>query len=344
MQENLKQREESAVGTTDFLASQLADSKRNLDEQDAKLADFERKYMGQLPGEQNLNMDMLNSLRTQLDSVNQALNRAQQDKLYVESLLAQDSGSVPKTQMETQIEALKEKLVDLEARYTPQHPDVIKTKQMIATLEKSLQDNPSPEQADLPVSDTAKPDTLSSPNLQHLRDNRHVLETTIREKSAEQARLRQEIKQYEGRLELTPAVKEQYKQLTRDYQTAQGLYDELLKKKSESAMSTDLERRQQGEQFRVVDPANFPEKPSFPKKIQFVGGGLGFGLFLGVGLALLIELSQKAIRGESDIEFYLKLPVLVSIPTVVPDEDAVNSHRRNRLGKKQQQRAVLEKQ
>jgi len=345
MQENLKEREESAVGTTDFLTSQLADSKRNLDEQDAKLAEFERKHIGQLPGEQNLNMDMLNSLRTQLDSVTQALYRAQQDKLYMENLLAQETAASPDTpsttDVQNQIKSLKEKLVDLETHYTPQHPDVIKTKQMIATLEKSLESDSSTEQNSSPVSKAASQESPSSPNIQHLRDSVHVLQTTIREKSTEQAKLQQEITQYEGRLELTPTVKEEYKQLTRDYQTAQSLYDDLLRKKSESEMSTDLERRQQGEQFRVVDAANLPEKPSFPNRWQFAGGGLGVGLGLGVVLALLIELSQKAIRGESDIEFYLKLPVIVSIPIVVPDERAVSSRRRKWLGKKAQPRAVL---
>jgi polysaccharide chain length determinant protein (PEP-CTERM system associated) len=339
MQENLKHREESAIGTTDFLSSQLADSKRNLDEQDAKLAAFERKYMGQLPGEQALNMNMLNSLRTQLDSVTQALNRAQQDKLYVESLLGQETATLQAaqaapdgmqtTQVEDQLKRLRESLISLESRYTPEHPDVIKTKQMIATLEKSLHDSPAPERKDA-TAKAAKPESVSSPNVQRLRDNVHILETTIREKSAEQARLQQEIKQYEGRLELTPAVEEQYKQLTRDYQTAQGLHDELLRKKSESEMSTDLERRQQGEQFRVVDPANLPEKPSFPNKMQFGGAGFGLGLCIGIGLALLIELSQKAIRGESDIEFYLKLPVIVSIPVLPPASSLAASWRRRK--------------
>jgi polysaccharide chain length determinant protein (PEP-CTERM system associated) len=335
MQENLKEREESAVGTTDFLASQLADSKRSLDEQDAKLADFERKHMGQLPGEQNLNMDMLNSLRSQLDSVTQSLYGAQQDRLYIENLLNQETAatqdSLPTTQVESQIKLLREKLIDLEAHYTPQHPDVLKTKQMIATLEKSLQDNASTDKKASPAPKMVNEEGLASPNIQHLRDGLHVLQTTLREKSTEQARLQQAIKQYESRLELSPSVKEEYKKLTRDYQTAQNLYADLLKKKSESEMSTDLERRQQGEQFRVVDLASLPDKPSFPNKLQFAGGGFAVGLCLGIGLALLMELSQKAIRGESDIEFYLRLPVIVGIPVIVPDKAAMNSQRRRGL-------------
>jgi polysaccharide chain length determinant protein (PEP-CTERM system associated) len=341
MEENLKQREETAVGTTDFLASQLADSKRNLDEQDAKLAAFERKYMGQLPGEQTVNVAMLNNLRTQLDGVTQALNRAQQDKLYTESLLAQQTAamrstqgspdSLPAKQVDDQLKTLKQNLVTLEAKYTPQHPDVIKTKEMIANLEKSQQESAAEEKKQpAPASKPEKQEVTLTPEMQHLRDNIHALEVTIREKSPEQARLQQEIRQYEGRLELTPAVEEQYKQLTRDYQTAQQLYDDLLKKKSESEMSSDLEKRQEGEQFRIVDPANLPEKPSFPDKLMFLGGGFAAGLGLGAALAFLFELSQKAVHGESDIEFYLKLPVIVSVPVIAAEQENSPSSRRGR--------------
>lgn len=327
MEQNLKLREERAVGTTDFFVSQLEQSKRSLDEQDAKLASFQRKYMGQLPGEETVNMNMLTSLRTQLDSVTQALNRAQQDELYTESLLAQETarlqpaqgaaGVLPAAQVDEQLKKLKETLAYLEARYTPEHPDVIKTKQMIANLEKSLQEGAAQAKKETVAQPkTTDVESTSSPQIQQLRNNIHVLDQTIREKSSEQARLQQAIKQYEGRIELTPAVNEQYKQLTRDYQTAQALYDDLLKKKSQSEMSTDLERRQQGEQFRVVDPANLPEKPSFPNKMQFSGVGFLIGLCVGGGLSFLLEVSQQAIRNESDVEFYLKLPVIVSIPLI----------------------------
>ena len=352
MEENLKRREERAIGTTDFLASQLADSKRSLDEQDAKLAAFERKYIGQLPGEQAVNMNMLTSIRSQLDSVTQVLNRAQQDKLYAESLLAQQGAtmqpiqgtpdSLPAKEVDNQLTTLKQNLVALGARYTPQHPDVIKTKEMIANLEKSQQESAAQEKKQpTPSSNPERQKIASTPENQRLRDNLHVLEVTIREKSLEQTRLQQEIRQYEGRLELTPAIEEQYKQLTRDYQTAQGMYDELLKKKSESEMSTDLERRQQGEQFRVVDPANLPEKPSYPDKMKFSGAGLCLGLALGGSLAFLIELSQKAIRNELDIEFYLKLPVIVSVPIIAAEEENSPSSGRGRWLRRKHETDVL---
>ena len=333
MEENLKLREERAVGTTEFFVNQLEQSKRKLDEQDAKLAAFERKYLGQLPGEAPINMNMLATLRTQLDGVTEALSRAQQDRMYLESLLAEDAarsqaqqasdgGSV--SQEDDQLKKLRENLVDLESRYTPDYPDVIRSKQMIASLEKSLADSAAQQKKDAPVLSKTAQIGQRSPQNQQLRNNIHVLEETIREKSAEQSRLQQAIGQYQGRIELTPAINEQYKQLNRDYQTAQSLYDDLLRKKMQSEMSTDLERREQGEQFRIVDAANLPERPTFPNRLQFAGGGAAFGLCLGAGLVLLLELTSQSIGSESDVEFYLKLPVLVSIPELTGKEESGN--------------------
>ena len=89
LNENLRLREASAEGTTDFLKGQLADAKRNLDEQDAKLAAFQRQYFGKLPGEEGTNMNMLNSLNTQLEAATQGLARMEQDKTFAESMLSQ---------------------------------------------------------------------------------------------------------------------------------------------------------------------------------------------------------------------------------------------------------------
>jgi capsular polysaccharide biosynthesis protein len=111
-------------------------------------------------------------------------------------------------------------------------------------------------------------------------------------------------------------VEQQFKELTRDYQTALDFYNSLLSKKTESEMATELERRQQGEQFRVMDPANLPEKPTFPNRPLFAAGGLGGGLALGLGIALLLELRDKSIRSDRDVEFFLGVPALGLVPIV----------------------------
>jgi len=105
------------------------------------------------------------------------------------------------------------------------------------------------------------------------------------------------------------------KELTRSYQTASDIYNDLLKKRENSAMATDLEHEQQGENFKVLDSPSLPSTPSFPKKVVFVGGSLGGGFALSLGILYLLALSDKALYSERDVELYLKLPVLTAVPS-----------------------------
>jgi polysaccharide biosynthesis transport protein len=113
-------------------------------------------------------------------------------------------------------------------------------------------------------------------------------------------------------------VEEQYKELTRGYQTALDSYNDLLKKKDEAAMSGELNKQQQGEQFSILDPANLPDAPSFPNRPLFALGGFGGGLGLGLGIALFLELKNASLRTERDVEYSLRLPVLAMVPMIEP--------------------------
>ena len=81
-------------------------------------------------------------------------------------------------------------------------------------------------------------------------------------------------------------------------------------------MANDLERSQQGEQFRVLDPANYPSSPSFPKTPFFVGGGFVGGIGLGLALSLFLEMQDTSLRSERDVELALRLPVLALVPVM----------------------------
>lgn len=321
MTENLKAREQSAVGTTDFLKNQLEDAKRKLDEQDSKLAQFKRKYLGQLPDQEQANLSMLTTVNSQLDAVTQAINRTSQDKTYAESLLAQQLAAWQSSRkavaspdnLEHQLSALQSQLVTLQSKYTESHPDIIKLKKEIAELTRQVNDSTA-------AATSAQPPKAAAANepaqIQQLRLQVHQLDAAIKERSAEQDRLRKQVGLYQSRVQLSPLVEEEYKQLTRDYSSAQKFHDELLGKVTQSEMATDLERRQQGEQFRVVDPPNLPEKPTSPDRLMFIKGGLAGGFVLGLGIALLLEMRDKSIRSDRDVEFYLQLRTIAMVPTI----------------------------
>jgi polysaccharide chain length determinant protein (PEP-CTERM system associated) len=324
LSENQASRERVAQSTTDFIARQLDEAKRDLDDQDAKLAAFKRQYSGQLPGDEDNNLKVLATLNSQLDANTQTINRAQQDKAYTESLLAQQlaawksaQGTSSPQSLQQQLTQLQSQLLDLQSKYTADHPDVIKTKADIAEVKRKLAEVDSGA-ANSPDA-TDKSSATEPPEIRQLRMQIHQYADVLTQATREQRRLADEIRTYQSRVAVSPEVEEKYKELTRDYDTAQKFYADLLSKKSASEMATDMERRQQGEQMRLLNPASLPDAPSFPNRWLFAGGGLGGGLALGLGLALWLELRDKSIRNEADVEATLQMPVLVALPWVTDD-------------------------
>jgi len=227
---------------------------------------------------------------------------------------------------------LQSQLITLQARYTDDHPDVVKTKADIAEIKRKLDEMNSAAAQNAPGNDKAS--ASEPPEIRQLRLQVHQYDQVIAQATRDQQRLQEQIRAYQGRVALSPAVEEQYKLLTRDYDTAQKFYNDLLAKKSESAMQTDMERGQQGEQMRLLNPANLPDSPSFPNRWLFSGGGLGAGLALGLGLALWMELRDKSIRTEQDVLAAMELPMLVSLPWVNPDSAVRNGNGRSRIRSK----------
>jgi uncharacterized protein involved in exopolysaccharide biosynthesis len=139
------------------------------------------------------------------------------------------------------------------------------------------------------------------------------LDLSIHQKTQEQEQLAHQIKVFQGRLELSPVIQQEFKALTRDYQTALSFYNDLLKRRNESQMATDLESSQQAEKFRVLDPPSLPVRPSFPNRQLFGLGGLCAGLTLGLGIVHFSESRDKSIRTRQDVETYLAVPMLTLI-------------------------------
>lgn len=341
MEQNLQDRQQLAQNTTDFLSTQVNDARNQLDSQDKKLAAFKRQYMGELPDDQQTNLSLLAGLNTQLDANTQALGRAEQDKAFAQSMLSQQiaswessqAGHDPET-LEKQLADLQNQLITLQARYTDDYPDVIKVKNDIAQLKKKIS---ASDNSPVDAKQSDKP-AIEPPQVEQLRAQIHQYDSVIKERTAEQQNIQKQISLYQSRIQLSPVVEEQYKELTRDYQTALQFYNDLLTKRSQSEMATDLERRQESEQFQVLDPPNLPDQPSFPKRPLCILGGIGGGLGLGIGIILLLEMKDTSIRAEKDIEFFLKLPTLALIPSV---EAAVNGKSAGFLSKLRSRKANL---
>jgi len=341
--ENVEQRQERSENTTKFLEDQLDQARMKLAAQEAKLRAFKDQHMGELPTQTQSNLQILNGLQNQLQANQDSLNGAKQQNAYLESLINQyragDHGSKPGeggpvglADIDKELDRLKAQLADLTSKYTDKHPDVRKTKEQIARTEqmrervvadmKSRAKDSVPEPAA-----TTSLDPKSAPMLElegQLRANRIEIanrEAVIKDEQSK-------INQYQARLNMAPVMEQQFADVTRDYDQSKTDYESLLSKKNQSAMSTSLEKTQQGEHFRMLDPPNLPVRPYKPNRLMLCGAGLAVGLVLGGGFAFGQETLSGKIYSEREIKKLVPFEVIAEIPPIESLEEQ-SSHRRS---------------
>ena len=345
--ENLEVRQQQSEDTTKFLESQLETARQSLSDQEEKIREFKGQHVGEMPGQLASNLQILSGLQSQLQSEQDALNAAKQQHVYLQTLADQyrtlqgpaktaDGTTVGLPAIDEELEKLKAQLADLSSRYTDRHPDVRKLKEQIAKTEKmrtqllaSLKDKgPTNDSADPAVGgDPARASMLAQIDSQ-LRSNQ--VEITNREHSM--ATLTAKVDDYQARLNQEPVREQQLSDLTRGYEQSKANYDELLKKKNESAMATSMELLQQGERFRIIDPPSLPLKPNFPNRLKFCGFGLAIGLALGTVVAGAFELMDDRIHDEKELQKLLPVTVISEIPAITVATEERQERRRLWLG------------
>ncbi|HEV2304848.1 MAG TPA: Wzz/FepE/Etk N-terminal domain-containing protein [Candidatus Acidoferrales bacterium] len=348
--QNMITQQQQSQSTTSFLSTQLADAKAKLDQQEAQVRAFKVQHMGELPDQLQSNVQILSGLQSEWQNVQGALDRSQQQKLYLESLIQQyetaqanldsaggDSAISPPA-LDKELKDLRMQLAQERAQYTDNYPDVIALKDQIAkteALKKQIDTEIAKNQK------TGKPgDALNSataadvqnghptPMMQiqsQLKANQLQIES---EKKAAQD-LQARIVRYQNRLNMAPMAEQQLAEVSRGYNEAKANYDSLLANEQKSQLATNLEQNQQGERFSLVDPASLPAKPSSPNHVLISLGGLAFGLVVGLALTILLELTGERIRQEKDLEGIVPARVLVGIPHIsTPQEHQQRMARR----------------
>jgi polysaccharide biosynthesis transport protein len=349
--ENLEVRQEQSEDTTKFLETQLQAARDSLAAQEERIRIFNSQHVGEMPGQLQSNLEILSGLQSQLQSEEDALNSAKQQHVYFQTLADQyhtlqgtaKSGgdtAVGLPALDQELEKLKAQLADLSSRYTDRHPDVRKVKEQIADLEQQRQqllvaqktksaDNTADQANNLSAEPTDPTQAAMLLQVQsQLRSNQ--LEITNREHSV--AALKAKIDDYQARLNAEPIREQQLADLTRGYDQSKANYDDLLKKKNESAMATSMELLQQGERFRIIDPPSFPQKPSFPNRLKFCGIGLALGLAFGVVVAGAFEMLDGRIHDEKELKKLLPPAIVAEIPAITNASDLQAQSRRIWIG------------
>jgi polysaccharide chain length determinant protein (PEP-CTERM system associated) len=341
--ENLRNREQLSEDTTSFLESQLDEARDSLADQEQKLRQFRTQHLGELPEQMQGNLQILGGLQAQLQASTDALNQAQQQNLYLRSLLAQyqstpmsrakedetGNSAIPMT-VDEQLETLKAQLADLSGRYTPLYPDIIRLKDQIARLESQKARESSSGEGQKVAN--GSPNLGRSSPLIQITGQLSANELEITNHKAKIKRLEEQIEQYQARLNAAPVREQESASITRDYDQSRSYYEGLLAKKLQSEMATNLEKRREGEQFRMIDPPNLPEKPYYPNRLGFSLTGLGVGLAMGLGLVLLREIATPRIYQEDELSEFAQSGFTLGIPLLTTASDL----------KKRSKRTILE--
>jgi len=317
IEENLKSREQQAKKTTIFLKNELSELKEILKEHEEKISEFKQRHIGSLPEQREANLRMLDQLILQrqriTNELNDIVNRKfllQQQILQSDSLFptaSDEQGIVSAGSIQARTNETKRKINELQNKYTDDHPDVILAK---AKLQKLLsQSNNLNKNTEI----NEETDSLFGSVIDHQLLSINLEIKTLKN---EDKIIKDKISKYQARVEMAPKLEQQLTSLTRDYKNKKIVYDELMKKRLEAEQAEKLEITQQGEQFRVLDPAKVPLKPFKPERLKILLLGFVLSLALGGGLVLIAEYFDQSFYTVKDLESCLQLPVLASIPMV----------------------------
>jgi polysaccharide chain length determinant protein (PEP-CTERM system associated) len=336
IEESLRTREHQSVGTSEFLESQLKGTKPRLEVMEQRIKDYKIRHMGELPEQMEANLRMLAGLQDRLRTNETATRAVEERKVFLEaqinlighSLSGASAGSGrsgpalsldPVQALGIQLATAKAKLADLNAKYTEKFPEVLRMKREVADLEKRLAEARR-HAASLPAGDANADPLIAAaplPGGDEIRGTHAQLKATVAEiafLAKEKAEIRKSIASVEGKIQQSPRREQEMISLIRDYENQKRSYDDLLRKKLEADVSQNLEKRQKGSQFQILDPANLPEEPSKPDRKKVMGISLFLALLLGFGGTIAWEAMDLKLRDVRDFRHLYKVPILGYIP------------------------------
>ncbi|MFZ5760586.1 MAG: GNVR domain-containing protein [Thermodesulfobacteriota bacterium] len=338
IEENLRYREERASETSTYIKDELRMAKEALDQKEAVMRDYKLKYYNEMPSQLANNMSRLNALQDQYQKNQDSYQQMEQTRVMIQEqislrqeMVAQQlqgaaivagSDKGVKTQgPAAEINALRQTLRNLQSRYTEQHPEVRRVKKQLEELEGRYA-GAAPEEGTAAV-----PLAPIDPQIEQMKVQLQEIEFNVVRLRSDRAEIEKEIRKYQQWIDATPIREAEWAGLTRDYEQLNQHYQALVGQSLQAESAHSLEKQQKGSQFKIVDPAHFPEKPYKPdfRKIMLLAIALGLGL--GGGLAFGVELLNTSFKEPEEVEAFLCLPILCAIPVIHTRAEA----RRQRL-------------
>jgi polysaccharide chain length determinant protein (PEP-CTERM system associated) len=324
IEQNLQVREQQAIGTTNFINAEAERLRKELEEQESLVTRYKVEHRFELPDQLDANLRLVDQLRQELkgntstlSSMQERMGSLQKQLVEANTPLAANSRTgesevklnLPANQ---KIQIRQKELDSLLIRYSEKHPDVMRLRAEIASLEKELDS----EKAKAKKTGPAREST-DNPLKQLIEEQIDSLKSSISAIQASNGELRDSIAVYQKRVEGTPLRGIELTKVTRTYDITLRKYQDLLAKGLESQLSENLEKKQKGEQFQVIDPANLPLSPVKPNRPFILFGGLAAGVLGGLAAAFLWDILDRSFKNSDDLASFIDLPILATIPSIV---------------------------
>jgi succinoglycan biosynthesis transport protein ExoP len=316
IQENLKVRDQQAQGTSQFIHTELDKARADLAVEEEKIRQFKAAHLGSLPEQSASNLQLISQYQSLAQANSEAIDRANQQRVYLQSMLnmsGANKGQVaavapPPTPLQLELQKARQELSAARQKYTESHPDITRLKAEVASLEEQVKNQPQSARAEA---------SAVGPNMvQQLQSQLVSIDQEIKARTQRQKVLEAQLGALEGRVETLPTVESQFADQSRDYEAKQKNYQSLVEKQAASEMAAELERHDESEQFRILDPANLPSKPYSPNLPVINGAGLLGALFVGCLLAFWMELKDGTIHDADELTQYLAIPLLTTVPNI----------------------------
>ncbi len=336
IEENLRVREERATETSVYVKDELNMAKTGLDKKEAVMRDYKLKYYNEMSDQREANMTRMNTLQGQYQSIQSNLQNLEQTRLLVleQISLRKDlqQSVTPQTPGQEQegktpplaggnvqdLVAAQKQLENLLSKYTEDHPEVKQVRKKIQQMEQGRTVGGGEGSALGGLGGYAE---IADPQLEKLSLQLKEIELNLAGVKSEQAKVLEQIKQYQQWIDQAPVREAEWASLTRDYEELKKHYEHLVAQSLAADSAESLERKQKGSQFKIVDPANLPEEPVKPNFLYFMAAAIFIGIGLGGGLAVGLELTDTSPKGVEELEKALNVPVTCVIPLIMTDDE-----------------------
>lgn len=349
IEENLRFREERAAETSAYIKDELSMSKKAIDKKEAIMRDYKLKYYNEMPEQRQANIARLNALQEQYQANQSNTHNLEQTRILLQEQISlrKDmlSQAIPKktdasSGLSSRTSQSFDEIYDLNTarnvlesllnKYTDQHPDVKRLKNRIRKLEESqtLRASSRNELSSGQEDDQAAQNNsldfsieVGDPQLEQQALQLKEIALNLARLEKERVDIQKQIKEYQQWIDAVPVREAEWASLTRDYDEFKKHYEYLVAQSLAAESAESLERRQKGSQFKIVDPAYLPEKPIKPDFMKIMLIAVVVGLGAGGGLVLILESLDTSFKSVADLESFLGMQVVCSVPAMSTDKE-----------------------